>query len=470
MRLVMKFGGGLLKSGTNIRESAQLVRGQVEKGHLVVAVTSALGGVTDELVRSMQRLSATREDRQRLIGEFCSAMLEKHLRAARESARDLDGSHIRTELEGLVKRLKERLMLLPPDPEPRKRDEVVAMGEMLSAPIFASTLSSLGVPSRSLTGGEAGLVTDSNFERARPNMEICRRRIPRVMAGLLDEGITPVVTGFIGEDTSGALTTLGRGGSDYTASIIGACLPADEIWILKDVGGIMTANPRIVRDARTIPLLSYAEAAELAYFGAKVLHPRTMAPAMEAQIPIRVKDASQPGEEGTLISSRTKTVPGSVKAVTSVDDVGLIAVSGAGMAGVPGVAARVFDALASGQVNVMMISQSSSETNITIVVPRGDIETCRRLLGVEFQRDDLVGDIRFEEDVSILSVVGSGMKGTPGVAARVFKSVAQAGVNVVMIAQGSSELNISFVVKRQDAARALASIHREFRLNLRSSE
>lgn len=470
MKLVMKFGGGLLKSGRSIRESAEQVKGQIEKGNLIVVVTSALGGVTDELVRTMEALSATVRDRQRPIGKLCSAMLDRHLEAAREAAGGQGVSHLGGELEGLVNRLRERLMHLPRDPAPRMVDEVVATGEMLSAPIFAASLSSLGVPSRSLTGGEAGLITDSNFENARPSMEVCRKRIPAVLRGLLGEGVTPVVTGFVAEDPSGALTTLGRGGSDYTASIIGSCLPADEIWILKDVGGIMTANPKVVKDARTIPLLSYAEAAELAYFGAKVLHPRTMAPAMEAHIPIRVKDASRPDEGGTLISSRTRTVPGSVKAVTSVDDVGLIAVSGTGMAGVPGVAARVFDALASGRVNVMMISQSSSETNITIVVPRADIQTCRHLLEEEFQRDDLVGNIRFEEDVSILSVVGSGMKGTPGVAARVFKSVARAGVNVVMIAQGSSELNISFVVRRPDAARALASIHREFRLSLPSAE
>ena len=467
MKLVMKFGGGLLTSGTRIRESALLVKKQVDEGNDVVVVTSAMGGVTDCLLKVLEDLSRCEEDEvDSIIEAFCDGLERDHLSAVREAGNQENLEKVDRKISNLMHLLKEYLKRFAKgDRSPHRREEIVAMGELLSSPIFAVSLSSLGIRAEPLTGGEAGIVTDSNFGNAWPKMEVCRKSVRDRLGGLIGRGITPVVTGFVAQDGSGVITTLGRGGSDYTASILGSCLGVDEIWIWKDVGGIMTANPKVVADARTIPTLSYSEAADLAHFGAKVLHPRTMAPVIETGIPIRVKDATRPDRRGTLISSQTIGVKSSVKAVTSVDRVGLIAISGTGMVGVPGVAARVFDALARGNVNVMMISQSSSETNITIVVPKDDIPVCRRLVGEEFQKDDIIGDIKFEEDISIVSVVGSGMKGTPGVAAKVFRSVAKAGVNVIMIAQGSSEVNLSFVVRRKDAEKVVLSIHGEFKLN-----
>jgi len=466
MRLTMKFGGGLLTSADTIKQSARLVKERVEGGDQVVVVTSALGGVTDRLLKVAQDLVACQRSEARpLIEAFCDRLLNDHLSVARNV-----GGHGRTEIEsklrGLVSLLGEDLRLVArKDRSARTRDRIASMGERLSTPIFACALSAIGVPAVDLTGGEAGIVTDSNFGDALPKMEICRKTVKGRLGKLLDEGITPVVTGFAAQDESGAITTLGRGGSDYTASILGSCLGVDEIWIWKDVGGIMTANPKVVREARTIPLISYSEAAELAYFGAKVLHPRTMGPAMQAGISIRVKDASDPDHGGTLVSNGTMDVSGAVKAVTSMDEVGLISVSGTGMVGLPGVAAKVFGSLAKGNVNVMMISQSSSETNITIAVRLSEVPLCRQLLASDFRGDAAVREIKFDEEVSIVSVVGSGMKGTPGVAAGVFKAVANVGVSVIMIAQGSSELNISFLVRRQDAEKVVSAIHREFRLH-----
>ncbi len=466
MKLTMKFGGGLLTSADSIRQSARLVKEQRERGDQVVVVTSALGGVTDRLLKVAQDLVACkRSEAGPLIEAFCDRLLKDHIDVAR-SVGGHDPTEIESKLRGLISLLGKDLCLVArKDRSARTKDRIASMGERLSTPIFASALSAVGIPAVDLTGGEAGIVTDSNFGDALPKMEICRKTVKSRLEKLLDEGITPVVTGFVAQDESGAITTLGRGGSDYTASILGSCLGVDEIWIWKDVGGIMTANPKVVREARTIPLISYSEAAELAYFGAKVLHPRTMGPAMQAGISIRVKDASAPDGGGTLVSNGTMDLPGAVKAVTSMDDVGLISVSGTGMVGVPGVAAKVFDSLARGNVNVMMISQSSSETNITIAVRLSEIPLCRQLLASDFKGDAAVREIKFDEEVSIVSVVGSGMKGTPGVAAGVFKAVADVGVSVIMIAQGSSELNISFLVRRQDSEKVVSSIHREFRLH-----
>ncbi len=456
----------MLNSADSIKQCARLVKRQVERGDQVVVVTSALSGITDRLLKVAKDLeTAKRSDARAVIDQFCDRLLEDHISVAREVA-DPGAKEISSKLRSLVALLKTDLAhIAGKDASARTMDRIASMGERLSTPIFAAALSSLGVRAVDLTGGEAGIVTDSNFGDAMPKMDVCRTTIKSRLESLISEGITPVVTGFAAQDESGAITTLGRGGSDYTASILGACLGVDEIWIWKDVGGIMTANPKVVSEAKTIPFISYAEAAELAYFGAKVLHPRTMGPAMQAGISIRVKDATAPDRSGTLISNGTTQVPGAVKAVTSMDDVGLISVSGTGMVGLPGVAAKVFKSLARGKVNVMMISQSSSETNITIAVKLSDIPACRRILSSAFRGDAAVREIAFDEDVSIVSVVGSGMKGTPGVAARVFKAVADAGASVIMIAQGSSEMNISFLVRKQDSARVVLSIHREFRLH-----
>ncbi len=466
----MKFGGGLLTSGRRIRESAQLAKDQMDRGNEVIVVTSALGGVTDRLLSMIGQLEGEPPE-PCAIECFCRDLLALHLEAAECVVGPEGRAKISSKLEALVCLAGQELSNLAGGSVPaRDRDSIISVGERLSTLVFAAVLSSLGTPSLALDGGEAGLVTDSHFGEAMPNMEICRERAASRLGDLLARGLVPVVAGFIAEDESGGITTLGRGGSDYTASILASCLEADEIWIWKDVGGIMTADPKLVPEAGTIPVLSYAEAAELAYFGAKVLHPRTMAPAMQEGIPIRVKDAASPASPGTLISDRTSEAADSVKAVTRADHVGMIAVSGTGMVGVPGVAARIFDALARAEVNVMMISQSSSETNITIVIPGKDIPLCRRVLGSEFEGDQAVKEVRFDEEISIVSVVGAGMKGTPGAAAKVFRAVADGGINVMMIAQGSSELNISFVVRRGDSAAAVSAIHREFGLGRTSRQ
>jgi aspartate kinase len=277
------------------------------------------------------------------------------------------------------------------------------------------------------------------------------------------EGV-PVVAGFIGEDEKGTTTTLGRGGSDFSASIIGAAINADEIWFWKETPGVLTTDPKIVPSAKTIPSISYREAMELSYFGAKVLHPRAIEPAIRKGIPVRVKCTFDPESPGTQIVHEDVKKEDVIKAVTLSKNVALLNISGAGMIGTPGVAARVFTALARAGVNIVMISQGSSEANISIVIDEKDVDKAEEALRAELPRD-LVRDISHNSAVCALAVVGAGMAGTPGVAARVFKAISGAGINVVMISQGSSEHNISFVVSSRDAERAVQELHREFGLD-----
>jgi aspartate kinase len=279
--------------------------------------------------------------------------------------------------------------------------------------------------------------------------------------------IVPVVTGFIGSTADGITTTLGRSGSDYTGSIVGAALESEEIWIWTDVDGVMTADPRYVKGALVLPELSYREAAEMSYFGAKVIHPKTMQPAIENSIPIRIKNTFNPVHPGTLISKVSGAVPGIVKNVTSINDLGLIAIEGNGMVGVPGVSARIFAALARISVNVMMISQASSEHNVCFVVPQRDCPRAVQALRCEFESDiakKIVDDIKLREGVSIVAVVGEGMQGVPGISGKTFSSVARESVNVIAIAQGSSELNISLVVSQSDVRKTVQAIHDAFHL------
>ncbi|MFQ5976456.1 MAG: aspartate kinase, partial [Candidatus Hydrothermarchaeales archaeon] len=317
--------------------------------------------------------------------------------------------------------------------------------------------------SRGFTGFEAGITTDSEFGRAAPLWDMIHKNVKTVLEPILKDCV-PVVTGFIAGDTQGRITTLGRGGSDYTAAIIGSALNADEIWVWTDVEGIMTTDPKIVEEARVIPIISYNEAIELAFFGAKVLHPKTLEPALEKGVPVRVKNTFNPEGQGTLIVKEQEKSDQIVKAVSVMSDVSLVNITGTGMIGIPGIAARIFGALGKANVNIFMISQASSEVNISILVGKSDSEVAVAAIKDEFGGTHLFKSLNHEDDVSIIAVVGAGMRGTKGVAARIFTAAANAGVNVLMIAQGSSEVNVSFVVSTKDAKKAAKALHDEFEL------
>ncbi len=458
MRLVMKFGGTSVGNAERIRAAAEIVRKY--RGEETLVVTSAMSGVTDRLVEISEKvLNGVDEG---YIKNFIKYLENKHFKALKE-INSSENTEFFNEISDMLSELEKVLIGVSYVGEltPRSRDFILSFGERLVAPLVSAAIEKSGVKSGWYTGYEAGIVTDQNFGDATPDFEETAERVNSILYPRLKE-IVPVVTGFVAADFRGRITTLGRGGSDYTAAILGSVLEADEIWIWTDVDGILTADPRLVEDARIIKEISYIEAMELAYFGAKVLHPKRIEPAMEKGIPVRVKNSFKPDSPGTVIVNEQEKTNDIVKAISIKGNAVLLTVSGVGMIGVPGVAARVFKALADKKVNILMISQGSSEANISMVIDQGDIDNAVIALKEEFIGANIVRDVNYNEDVSIVAVVGTGMKGTEGVAARVFKAISDAGVNVVMIAQGSSEVNISFVVGSEDAGKAAKALHREF--------
>ncbi len=449
----MKFGGSSLANATRIKNAARIVQRFLPENKMVV-VASAMNDTTDRLVE---------------IGEL--ARKGENARARKMTARAASTKKTRRELLNLIDRLNRDLEKTVEgishlrELTPRSRDYLLSFGERLSAPILAATIRSLGLKTRALTGAEAGITSDERFGEANPLVEVSYHEIRRRLGPLLARNEIPVVTGFIAASVDGSITTIGRGGSDYTASLLGAALNTDEIWIWTDVDGLMTADPRIVKDARVLPTVSFGEALELSFFGAKMMHPRGVQPAAQRKIPVRIRNSSKPTLEGTLVSSgETQNGGRIVKAVSIIRSVGIVTVSGTGMIGSPGAAAKVFMALGSNNVNVMMISQGSSEATISCVVARKDVDNAVRALQLALLGQGLVDKVVAEKDTCIIAVVGSGMKGTPGVAARIFGAVARKKINVRIVAQGSSEYNVSFVVSEEEGPEAVRSIHEEFQL------
>jgi aspartate kinase len=298
-------------------------------------------------------------------------------------------------------------------------------------------------------------------------MNLTREKSQARLRPFLEKGIVPIVTGFIGATAEGQLTTLGRGGSDYSATILGAALDADEVIIWTDVDGVLTADPRLVPDARTIPVISYREAAELAYFGAKVLHPKTLSPVMHAAIPVWIRNSFTPERPGTKITPEGRSIGGGVKALTAIRDVTLISVGGPGIVGLPDVVGRTFSTTAEVRANVLLISQSSSQNDICFIVSTADAQRTVEALRKEFAQDlahQKVEHITVDSKIAIVAVVGENMRGIPGIAGKTFNALGRENVNLIAIAQGSSECNISFVIEEKDVKTALLTTHREFGL------
>jgi aspartate kinase len=342
---------------------------------------------------------------------------------------------------------------------------VAGLGERMSVRLLAAALEDAGAPARFVEATQL-IVTDEHYQSAHPDPGETARKTRQVLLPLLESGSIPVVTGFIAATQDGVLTTLGRGGSDYSAAILGAALPADEVWIWTDVDGVMTADPRIVKDARTLPEITYGEIAELAYYGAKVLHPKTIRPVVDAGIGLRICNTFNPSHPGTrLIANKDNNEPANghvVKAVTAIHKQRLITVEGRGMLGVPGVAARAFGAVASTGTSVPLITQASSEQSICFAVPSETASTVVDALQNIFSReieDEDIDRVWMTDDISIITVVGAGMRHTPGVAGKVFSQLGNNGVNVYAIAQGSSEVSISMVVTTEDTENAVKALH-----------
>ncbi len=465
-KIVMKFGGTSVATGKNIRQVANLIVNHAGKECEVVVVVSALDGVTDQLIQAAERAKGRKRE---YIRDFTQKLLERHLSAADEA---IENNQLQGEIKQVLKATVDELEQVlkgigyVSELSPKSRDNVLSFGEKLSAPIVSGVLKDMGIKSQHLTGGEAGIMTDSNFGEAGLLTDTTKYQVKNKLEPLLKKGIVPVITGFIAATQDGETTTLGRGGSDYTATIVGAALAADEVWIWTDVDGLMTSDPKIVPSAKTIPKLSFQEATELTIFGAKAMHPRALDPARRENIPVRIKNVFNPDNPGTLISKNHEgKAKDGVKAVTLVKDVAVITVSGAGMVGAPGTAAKVFEVLGRENINILMISQSVSEANISLVIQRSLLERAVSTLEIPFLGRGFIQEVTPEDDVCVVAVLGAGMKGMPGVASRIFTSVAKKGINVRMIAQGSSELNVSFVVKEKDGEETVRAVHKEFQLD-----
>jgi aspartokinase/homoserine dehydrogenase 1 len=462
---VHKFGGASLADAAAIGHAVGIVR--AHRSESMVVVVSAMAGVTDQLLAIASH--AVRGEDAR-VAELIAALRTRHGRTARAV---VQAGAARARLVALVTQQFDELAGLAAglgllrDLSPRTSDVIVARGERLSAQIVAAALAGSSVRARYVDA--IGLIrTDAHFGHASPDYDRTGRAARHGLRPLLARGLVPVVPGFLGTSPAGELTTLGRGGSDLTATLLARALGASRVSLWKDVPGLLTGDPKVVPDARVIPGLHTREAAELAYYGAKVLHPRALIPIAGRRIPLYVRPFADPASPGTEVSEGIAVTSLPVKALSAATHQALITVAGNGMLGVPGIAARTFAALQRRHLSVSLISQASSEHSICFSVPDAAAREARTALLEEFRQEidrREIDGVEIRHDVATIAVVGLGMAGTPGVAAGVFSALAAGGINVVAIAQGSSELNISVVVDREHAADAQRRIHAAFQLS-----
>jgi aspartate kinase len=461
--IVMKFGGSSVGTAEAIAQVAGIV-GRCRDVRPVVVV-SALQGVTDELLRLA---GAARAGRTEEADAGVAAIAARHADVARALLGAAAGP-LEERLAALFADLGHavRGVALLGELSDRSLDLIVSFGERASAPIVAEAVARAGLAA-SAVDARALIATDDRYGSANVDFEETGRRVAERLAPIVARGDVPVITGFIGAAPDGTTTTLGRGGSDYSVSILAAALGAEEMWIWKEVDGVMTADPGLVPDAALIPEISYDEAAEMSYFGAKVLHPKTMIPAIGGGIPIRMRNTFRPDAPGTVIGPASTASPSGAKVVTAIKRLSMVTIEGKGMTGIAGFAAHVFDAAGRHRINVLMFSQSSSEQCICLVVDAKDARTFAAALERDLRdavRARSVDRIEVEDGVAAVAVVGEGMKGKPGVAAKLFTAVAGAGANVLAIAQGSSERSISLVVRESEADSVVRAVHAAFMLH-----
>jgi aspartokinase/homoserine dehydrogenase 1 len=462
---VNKFGGASLANAPAIAHAVSIV--QAQRRGPVVVVVSALAGVTDALLEIAARVARGERGALRAAA---SGLRRRHAQVARAL---FSAGARRNEMQGLVDQAFGELDQLVAatgilrEITPRTLDYLVARGERLSAHLFAAALEAAGCPAAYV---DAALVvkTDGTFGGAAPNLARTERAARKTLAPLLARGIVPVVPGFLGATPDGHVATLGRGGSDLTATLLARALLAREVSLWKDVPGVLTADPKVVPDARVVPQLHVREAAELAYYGAKVLHPRALIPLGNRNLAVRIRPFADPASPGTEISRRHTLTDYPVKALSAVSGQALITVTGNGMLGVPGIAARTFAAVQHEGISVSLISQASSEHSICFSVPDASAARARTSLLATFHKEIArreIDGVEMRKGAATLALVGLGMAGAPGVAARAFTALTEAGIDVIAIAQGSSELNLSLVVDGRNAAPAQRAVHAAFQLS-----
>jgi len=467
--LVMKFGGTSVGSAEALTQAIRIIKDARHQYSRVVVVTSAMSGVTDLLLKSA---SLAVQGNVSSLAEVESTLREKHFSPADTLIKDEDlREKTRQQINCLIESLIDlcRAIAVLGEASPRALDAVASLGERMSVRLLGAVAESAGVNARAIESSEF-VVTNSHFQNANPDFGVTTVKTRQCLNPLLEKGIVVITTGFMGATPDGVITTLGRGGSDYSAGIIGSVLPADDVWIWTDVDGVMTADPRLVPSAKTLPEISYSEIAELAYYGAKVLHPKTIRPLVEAGIGLRICNTFNPTQPGTRLianghaNGNGKVYKGEhvIKAVTAIRKQKLVTIEGRGMLGVPGVAARAFSAVASTGTSVPLITQASSEQSICFAIPAESadqvLQALQRNFAIELSERD-IDRVWATEDVSIVTVVGIGMRHTPGVAGRIFSQLGNQNVNVLAIAQGSSEVSISLVVDTGDTEKAVRALH-----------
>jgi len=463
---VMKFGGTSVGDAACIARAAAIVKSAAAQGSVVVVV-SAMSGVTNRLIDAAHRAEAGERD---FLTNLISELRAQHKKAlealVRDPKRALEADKSLSEVLAELERLLQGTALLK-ELTSRALDAISGMGERLSTPVLAAALNELGVSSVPIAATEI-IVTDPHHGRSEPLMDHTRIRAEKCLRPLLKDGIVPVVTGFIGATLDGVPTTLGRGGSDYSATILGAALGAQETVIWTDVDGVKTADPKLVPEARTLDEISYNEAAELAYFGAKVLHPNTLRPVTAAGVPVWIRNSFAPEKVGTKITAGGVSNGGGVKALTAIRGVTLITVGGPGIVGLTDVLARSFAATSAMRANVLLVSQSSSQNDICFVISSADekrtVEALRSAFAPEIA-EQTVEHVSSNSNVAIVAVVGENMHGIPGIAGRTFSALGREGISIIAIAQGSSEYNISLVIEAAAMQRAVLTLHKEFRLH-----
>lgn len=460
---VLKFGGSSVKNAENINKVLDILQDKVSKGEKMTVVCSAMGGITDLLIK-MSELAAKGKDE---YIAYYHQFRDRHESTAKELLGDEHYMNISEKLDHNYSVLKDLLkgIFLVREVSKRTMDYVLSFGERNSNFLIAQAMQKRGIDADYLDAREV-IVTNKDFGAAKVNFEATNQKIK---AHYSEAGSMKFVTGFIGSDKGGLTTTLGRGGSDYTAAILAGALDASDLEIWTDVDGVLTSDPRKVKKAFTVDRLSYAEAMEMSHFGAKVIYPPTIQPAMTKGIPIFIKNTFNPSHPGTKIhKDADENFRSPIKGISALSNIALMNLEGSGMMGTPGISGRLFSTLAKAKINVILITQASSEHSISFAIADHDAKKAKRLVEEEFQKEistKHIAPIGIDKEQVIIAVIGEKMKSVPGVAGNLFNSLGRNGINVSAIAQGSSELNISFVISKEDQSKAMNLIHDSFFLS-----
>jgi bifunctional aspartokinase / homoserine dehydrogenase 1 len=459
---VLKFGGSSVGSPGNIKLVSQIIGDYINKGEKLAVVTSAMMGITNDLVKVGNMAAVDNENYKELSDQIIS----RHIEAIKTLIHIKAQSSIIAQLKFSTSNLEDLLhgVFLLKELSPRTLDLMLSFGERFASMIIAAYLNQIGIPTEWLdmrqliktndNFGNAKVIENASYDNIRRYFEIHQK--------------LQIATGFIGSTLKGETTTLGRGGSDYTAALIGAALDVNEIEIWTDVDGVMTTDPKKVRNAFPQPSLSYIEAMEMSHFGAKVIYPPTLQPAFSKKIPLRIKNTFNTAFEGTVISESSRNKDYLIKGISSIENISLINLTGSGMVGVPGVSSRLFSKLASKGINIILITQASSEHSICFAITPEQAELAKIAIEEEFVfeiQGNKIDAVTVQTGLSIVAIIGENMRNTPGISGKMFDALGKNGINVVAIAQGSSELNLSVVISHFDLTKTLNTLHEAFFLS-----